>query len=66
MHAKVAASLKNDTVSGLLNASFGNAVEMIVSIQAISPSLCICIWLAVAHVLSLSLAVSSPILWILL
>jgi len=32
---EVAAVLHNDTVSGLLNASFGNAVEMIVSIQAL-------------------------------
>mmetsp|Transcript_66825 Transcript_66825/g.124853 ORF Transcript_66825/g.124853 Transcript_66825/m.124853 type:complete len:480 (+) Transcript_66825:71-1510(+) len=32
---EVAAVLQNDTVSGLLNASFGNAVEMIVSIQAL-------------------------------
>lgn len=32
---ELAASLQNDTVSGLLNATFGNAVELIVSIQSI-------------------------------
>lgn len=32
---ELAASLGNETVSGLLNASFGNAVEMIVSVQAL-------------------------------
>jgi len=36
---ELAASLHNDTVSGLLNASFGNAVEMIVSIQSIRADL---------------------------
>jgi len=32
---ELAASLRNDTLSGLLNATFGNAVEMIVSLQSI-------------------------------
>lgn len=32
---ELAASLGNETVSGLLNASFGNAVEMIVAVQAL-------------------------------
>lgn len=32
---ELAASLKSDTISGLLNATFGNAVEMIVSVQSI-------------------------------
>mmetsp|Transcript_118213 Transcript_118213/g.346298 ORF Transcript_118213/g.346298 Transcript_118213/m.346298 type:complete len:506 (+) Transcript_118213:147-1664(+) len=32
---ELAACLGNETVSGLLNASFGNAVEMIVAVQAI-------------------------------
>jgi len=36
---EVAAVLQNDTVSGLLNASFGNAVEMIVSVQALRTGL---------------------------
>uniref|UniRef100_A0A7S4QR37 Sodium/calcium exchanger membrane region domain-containing protein n=1 Tax=Alexandrium monilatum TaxID=311494 RepID=A0A7S4QR37_9DINO len=36
---ELAASLGNETVSGLLNASFGNAVEMIVSVQALRANL---------------------------
>mmetsp|Transcript_5494 Transcript_5494/g.10327 ORF Transcript_5494/g.10327 Transcript_5494/m.10327 type:complete len:532 (+) Transcript_5494:71-1666(+) len=36
---ELAANLHNDTVSGLLNATFGNAVEMIVSIQSIRAGL---------------------------
>eukprot|EP00931_Biecheleriopsis_adriatica_P123992 TRINITY_DN9906_c0_g1_i1.p1 TRINITY_DN9906_c0_g1~~TRINITY_DN9906_c0_g1_i1.p1 ORF type:complete len:494 (+),score=79.40 TRINITY_DN9906_c0_g1_i1:86-1567(+) len=36
---ELAASLNNDTVTGLLNATFGNAVEMIVSIQSIRTNL---------------------------
>lgn len=36
---ELAESLKSDTISGLLNATFGNAVEMIVSIQAIRSGL---------------------------
>mmetsp|Transcript_64521 Transcript_64521/g.178903 ORF Transcript_64521/g.178903 Transcript_64521/m.178903 type:complete len:531 (+) Transcript_64521:63-1655(+) len=36
---ELAASLQNETVSGLLNASFGNAVEMIVSVQALRANL---------------------------
>lgn len=36
---ELAASLNNDTVTGLLNATFGNAVEMIVSIQSIRRNL---------------------------
>jgi len=36
---EVAAVLHNDTISGLLNASFGNAVEMIVSLQALREGL---------------------------
>mmetsp|Transcript_6843 Transcript_6843/g.19513 ORF Transcript_6843/g.19513 Transcript_6843/m.19513 type:complete len:527 (-) Transcript_6843:197-1777(-) len=36
---ELAASLRNDTLSGLLNATFGNAVEMIVSVQSIRAGL---------------------------
>eukprot|EP00930_Biecheleria_cincta_P003981 TRINITY_DN104889_c0_g1_i1.p1 TRINITY_DN104889_c0_g1~~TRINITY_DN104889_c0_g1_i1.p1 ORF type:complete len:517 (+),score=85.67 TRINITY_DN104889_c0_g1_i1:192-1553(+) len=36
---ELAASLHNDTVTGLLNATFGNAVEMIVSVQSIRGNL---------------------------
>jgi len=32
---ELAASLRSDTISGLLNATFGNAVELIISIQSI-------------------------------
>jgi len=36
---ELAAGIHNDTVSGLLNATFGNAVEMIVSVQSIRSGL---------------------------
>jgi len=36
---ELAASLQNDTISGLLNATFGNAVEMILSVQALRKNL---------------------------
>jgi len=36
---ELAASLHNDTISGLLNATFGNAVEMIVSVQSLRAGL---------------------------
>lgn len=36
---ELAASLQNDTLSGLLNATFGNAVEMIVAVQSIRAGL---------------------------
>lgn len=36
---ELAAALKNDTVSGLLNATLGNAVEMIVSVQTLRKGL---------------------------
>jgi len=36
---ELAAAWKNDTLSGLLNATFGNAVELIVSIQSIRAGL---------------------------
>lgn len=36
---ELAGSINNDTVTGLLNATFGNAVEMIVSIQSIRRNL---------------------------
>lgn len=32
---ELSAGLKNETLGGLLNATFGNAVEMIVSIQSL-------------------------------
>merc|ERR1740138_1419881 len=32
---ELAAGLKNDTVGGLLNATFGNAVEMILTVQTL-------------------------------
>jgi len=36
---ELAAYIQNDTISGLLNASFGNAVEMIVAVQALRANL---------------------------
>ena len=36
---ELAGSIHNDTVTGLLNATFGNAVEMIVAIQSIRSNL---------------------------
>merc|ERR1712062_372026 len=36
---ELAAYIQNDTITGLLNASFGNAVEMIVSVQALRAGL---------------------------
>lgn len=36
---ELAASIQNDTLSGLLNATFGNAVEVIVSVQSIRAGL---------------------------
>lgn len=36
---ELAASIHNDTVTGLLNATFGNAVEMIVAVQSIRSNL---------------------------
>jgi len=36
---ELAAYMENDTISGLLNASFGNAVEMIVAVQALRADL---------------------------
>jgi len=36
---ELAASIKNDTISGLLNATLGNAVEMILSVQSLRKGL---------------------------
>jgi len=36
---ELAGSLRNDTLSGLLNATFGNAVEMIISVQTLRAGL---------------------------